>query len=167
MLLTLPGNPFIYYGEEIGMPGVKPDEGIREPMKWTTDGQAKSRLPGSQAVIIQGIPELMWIVSLITVIHYWSVTVSLSGSGKKFRLCGTEEYGIIPPVTGVFMAFERITSGQHVLVIHNLTGELQSISLHAGSDGLQYSNILKTVAGNAVLNGNELTLPAYSSAILD
>lgn len=29
--LTLPGNPFIYYGEEIGMYGEKPDEMIRNP----------------------------------------------------------------------------------------------------------------------------------------
>ncbi|ADQ45176.1 alpha amylase catalytic region [Caldicellulosiruptor kronotskyensis 2002] len=34
LLLTLPGNPFIYYGEEIGMKGQKPDEYIREPFKW-------------------------------------------------------------------------------------------------------------------------------------
>jgi glycosidase len=34
MLLTLPGAPFVYYGEEIGMHGVKPDPGIREPMRW-------------------------------------------------------------------------------------------------------------------------------------
>lgn len=34
MLLTMPGNPFIYYGEEIGMKGTKPDEYIREPFKW-------------------------------------------------------------------------------------------------------------------------------------
>jgi len=33
--LTLPGTPFIYYGEEIGMEGAKPDEYIREPYKWT------------------------------------------------------------------------------------------------------------------------------------
>lgn len=32
--LTLPGTPFIYYGEEIGMSGVKPDEFIRTPMQW-------------------------------------------------------------------------------------------------------------------------------------
>ncbi|MCU6339924.1 hypothetical protein KW823_25750, partial [Enterobacter quasiroggenkampii] len=37
VLLTLPGNPFIYYGEEIGMLGLKPDERLREPMKWTAD----------------------------------------------------------------------------------------------------------------------------------
>jgi alpha-amylase len=35
LLLTLPGTPYIYYGEEIGMPGTKPDENIRKPMLWT------------------------------------------------------------------------------------------------------------------------------------
>ena len=35
MMLTTPGTPFIYYGEEIGMTGVKPDENIRRPMQWS------------------------------------------------------------------------------------------------------------------------------------
>jgi glycosidase len=35
LLLTLPGVPFIYYGEEIGQVGAKPDEMIRNPMPWT------------------------------------------------------------------------------------------------------------------------------------
>jgi alpha-amylase len=37
MLLTSPGTPFIYYGEEIGMQGRKPDEDIRLPMQWNAD----------------------------------------------------------------------------------------------------------------------------------
>jgi glycosidase len=39
ILLTLPGTPFIYYGEEIGMMGKKPDEDIRRPMQWTGDAE--------------------------------------------------------------------------------------------------------------------------------
>jgi glycosidase len=36
-LLTGPGLPFIYYGEEIGMTGTKPDPQLRTPMQWTAD----------------------------------------------------------------------------------------------------------------------------------
>ncbi|HJP84411.1 MAG TPA: alpha-amylase family glycosyl hydrolase [Gemmatimonadaceae bacterium] len=34
-MLLLPGTPFVYYGEEIGMIGDKPDEQIRTPMQWS------------------------------------------------------------------------------------------------------------------------------------
>ncbi len=40
MLLTSPGTPFIYYGEEIGMQGKKPDEDIRLPMQWSSGENA-------------------------------------------------------------------------------------------------------------------------------
>ncbi len=36
LLLTLPGVPFVYYGEELGMAGDKPDRRIRTPMPWTS-----------------------------------------------------------------------------------------------------------------------------------
>lgn len=37
LLLTAPGVPFLYYGEEVGMQGTKPDPRIRTPMPWTAD----------------------------------------------------------------------------------------------------------------------------------
>ena len=40
LLLTSPGVPFLYYGEEIGLMGEKPDEDIRRPMQWSTDAHA-------------------------------------------------------------------------------------------------------------------------------
>jgi glycosidase len=47
MLLLGPGVPFIYYGEEIGMTGDKPDELIRTPMQWA---------PGAGAGFTTGTP---------------------------------------------------------------------------------------------------------------
>jgi alpha-amylase len=46
--LTLPGLPFVYYGEELGMTGPKPDELIRTPMAWT--------LAGPHAGFTTGVP---------------------------------------------------------------------------------------------------------------
>ena len=40
MLLTSPGTAFIYYGEEIGLQGKKPDEDIRLPMQWSAAAHA-------------------------------------------------------------------------------------------------------------------------------
>jgi glycosidase len=40
LLLTSPGVPFLYYGEEIGMVGNKPDPMIRKPMQWTAGKHA-------------------------------------------------------------------------------------------------------------------------------
>ncbi len=36
-MLTSPGTPFIYYGEEISLQGQKPDEDLRPPMQWSAD----------------------------------------------------------------------------------------------------------------------------------
>lgn len=47
LLLTLPGVPFLYYGEEIGMLGTKPDPDIRRPFQWTS---------GTNAGFTTGVP---------------------------------------------------------------------------------------------------------------
>lgn len=40
LLLTLPGFPFLYYGEELGMTADKPDPRLRTPMHWTVERTA-------------------------------------------------------------------------------------------------------------------------------
>lgn len=40
LYLTMPGVPFIYYGEEVGMLGAGADEDKRKPMQWTAGSNA-------------------------------------------------------------------------------------------------------------------------------
>lgn len=42
LLLTLPGTPYVYYGEETGMTGSKPDEQIRQPFIWDNKDTSKN-----------------------------------------------------------------------------------------------------------------------------
>ena len=61
LLLTLPGLPFVYYGEEIGMTGDKPDPRLRTPMQWapragagfTTGAPWESLQPDSLATTVE------------------------------------------------------------------------------------------------------------------
>lgn len=39
VLLTLPGTPFIYYGEELGQEGQRPDDNRREPFSWYKEAE--------------------------------------------------------------------------------------------------------------------------------
>jgi glycosidase len=45
-LLTGPGVPFVYYGEELGMVGTKPDEQIRTPLPWTAEAPGQGFTAG-------------------------------------------------------------------------------------------------------------------------
>ncbi|GAA4299855.1 alpha-amylase family glycosyl hydrolase [Nibribacter koreensis] len=47
LYLTMPGVPFLYYGEEVGMQGSGVDEDKRKPMQWT---------PGAKAGFTTGTP---------------------------------------------------------------------------------------------------------------
>lgn len=46
MLLTGPGVPFLYYGEEVGMTGTKPDECLRTPMQWDATARVEDFMAG-------------------------------------------------------------------------------------------------------------------------
>lgn len=48
LLLTSPGVPFLYYGEEIGLVGQKPDERIRTPMQWDNTAESAGFTTASQ-----------------------------------------------------------------------------------------------------------------------
>lgn len=167
LLLTLPGNPFIYYGEEIGMLGVKPDEHIREPMQWQPgggQGQTTWELatnnpgkPGSTVKEQTADPK-----SLLS--HYRNM-IRLRNSIPALKEGAIREFTTgLPGIT----AFVRYTEKQSVLVVHNLTGSSQTVPLSSESNpNDSFSKILKSTDASAALSGDKLTIPAYTTVILE
>lgn len=167
LLLTLPGNPFIYYGEEIGMFGAKPDELIREPMRWTQDDsegqttwETAENNAGKQGLSVSeqtGAPD-----SLLS--HYRKL-IRMRNAIPALKDGAIQEYATDQP--GV-TAYVRLTEDQAVLVAHNLTGSPLTVTLDPDrAGGKSFAKILAETGEGASLIGNTLTLPAYSTAILE
>jgi glycosidase len=149
ILLTSPGIPFVYYGEEIGMVGSKPDEDIRRPMQWTSQAGAGFttgsawRAPADDYKSVNIAAQDADPNSLLN--HYRAL-IALRNSHEALRI---GDWTLIESNSGRIYAFLRQTDDQSILVIINLSrqavnadqyaleltsstlrGELTAISLH-------------------------------------
>ncbi|MEG6591358.1 alpha-amylase family glycosyl hydrolase [Paenibacillus barengoltzii] len=167
LLLTLPGNPFIYYGEEIGMFGAKPDELIREPMRWTPDdseGQTTWE-PAVNNAGIQGLSVSEQTGDPTSLLSHYRQLIRMRNEIPALKDGAIQEYATDQP--GI-TAFVRLTEEQAVLVAHNLTGHELTVSLDPNqADGKSFTKLLAQTSEGASLSGNTLTLPAYSTVVLE
>ncbi len=169
LLLTLPGTPFLYYGEEVGLSGGKPDPNIRTPMPWndrdagggfTTGTPWRRFSPGREQANVaaqSGDP-----ASLLS--HYRRL-VHLRASSPALRR-GTILLLDPGPGNAPLLAFIREERGERVLVVHNLgtaEGTAGPWDLHARGAKL----VLASVPGAKVqAKGDvDVTVPAGGSAI--
>ncbi|HEV3484931.1 MAG TPA: alpha-amylase family glycosyl hydrolase, partial [Vicinamibacterales bacterium] len=120
ILLTLPGMPFIYYGEEVGMDNgpASNDEAKRTPMPWTPTGGFTTGAPwhayapnlATDNVASQRNDPS----SLLSYYRAWIAA--------RKRSPGLLEGEITPLDTGAqVLAFTRDASGERVLVVHNMS----------------------------------------------
>jgi glycosidase len=128
--LTLPGIPYIYYGEEIGMQGTKPDEFIRRPMQWN-DGHQAGFTTGNPWISIpsdfathnvsdeQNAPN--------SLLNNYKKFIHLRNNKKALQLGDFE--AVISNHSKVF-AYLRQYENQSLLVIHNTgTSSIQHLEL--------------------------------------
>ncbi|WP_310550393.1 alpha-amylase family glycosyl hydrolase [Paenibacillus glufosinatiresistens] len=163
--LTLPGNPFIYYGEEIGMRGQKPDEGIREPMQWYPSGSGQGQTTWEQAANnpAGGASVESENQKADSLLSHYRKLIALRESTPALRDGAVKEYS--PGHPGV-MAYERIAADGRALVVHNLTGSSQTVKLEKTADGVLYASVLGDTSGQASLKDGSLSLPAYTTVVL-
>lgn len=123
MLFTTPGVPFIYYGEEIGMLGKKPDPDIRVPMQWTGDptGGFTTGTPWralNPDVTIKNVaaqqadPDSVW--------HYYRTLIALRNNHVALR---TGELVMLESGNASVLAFLRVAPQETALVVINLSDD--------------------------------------------
>ena len=170
ILLTLPGQPYIYYGEEIGMLGVKPDEHIREPFLWTdhrSDPQRAlwqkpkySRRRNVRAVSMQtSDPDSL----LNHYKHLINLRKRLPGLGQVLHP------NLQPALPGqghrkYILAYYRPHPSGPTLIINNLSNKNRKVFLD--EDAKTYGHILFQSNGEAELHPSYVLLLPFSSIIL-
>lgn len=160
ILLTLPGTPYIYYGEELGMRGKKPDEFIREPFLWG-EGTYTTKwvTPGynTDSVIVSLSIQQKDPASLFN--HYKKLLAYRNSSIvlTKGDIHAVEQ--LPSEIIGLKRKFEE----SEVLVFHNISDVEVSLpaTTFAGFETVDF-----TTSGSVRMEEDNLVLPAYSSAIL-
>ncbi|MBA3533283.1 MAG: alpha-amylase [Ardenticatenales bacterium] len=136
MLLTGPGTPFIYYGEEIAMRGMKPDEDIRKPMSWTGD-EAAGFTTGTPWRDFSQDYETNNVAAMSeepeSLLNLYRRLIALRNEHEALRI---GEYLVLQSSTNGIYPFIRQSNDETLLVLHNLTGDPISdyrLSLKAGA----------------------------------
>lgn len=163
ILLTLPGSPYLYYGEEIGMLGKKPDPFIREPFLWDSKSKDKSRATWEvprNSTDSSVVPLAVQMKDKNSIYNHYRMFIYLRNANNVLT------YGELEPVNlnnRALCSFVRSTKEESVLVIHNVSKAPFTIGLPENLN--KFTKVLFK-NGNVSLKSNSLTLPAYSTVIL-
>ena len=177
VLLTSPGKPYIYQGEELGYWGVKNngDEYIRTPIKWTKTGTvADAALNGKvdNSMLTADISVEAQSASEGSLLNVYKRFAQLRNSYVSLASGEISEHGTYNAGNTKFAAlgaWYRTSGSEKTLVVHNFSGS--KISASFGTEdlsrliGLNGGGELKTTTTDGVLTDNTLTLNAYSSAV--
>jgi maltose alpha-D-glucosyltransferase/alpha-amylase len=157
MLLSLPGTPIIYYGDEIGMGdniGLGDRNGVRTPMQWTggwNSGFSIAQPERLYAPLIQdpvyGYPAVNVLAqreSEHSLLHWMQRIIAVRKSNAVF---GRGSIEFLFPANHRILAYLRRLGRETVLVVNNLSSTAQAVEL----DLRPYKgNILIEMFGNNI-----------------
>ena len=156
--LTLPGNPFIYYGEEIGMCGEKPDEKIREPFKWSLDGSDMDTTweEASSNTKTLSLQELKS-DSTNNIYHHYQKLIAFR---KEHQVLADGEFQAIETGKKTILAYSRKNQEEELMVLHNLSKEQVEIQNEMLKEGIiLYDESLESKEGNTWKEDSILLAP--------
>ena len=143
LLFSLPGTPFVYYGEEIGMGDniyLGDRNAVRTPMQWSADRNAGFSKAKAQSLFLPVIIEPEY--------HYESVNIEAQQNNpssllwwmkriialrKRFKAFGRGSFELLHPQNRKVLAFVRRHESETILVLANLSRFVQQVQLNLSS----------------------------------
>ena len=139
LLMSLPGSPIMYYGDEIGMGDnvyLGDRNGVRTPMQWSA---------GWNAGFSTADPERLWLPLVSNAVYgYQAVNVESQGRNptsllnwmrrlievrRSTPVFGRGAIEFLKPANHRVLAFTRSLGREKVLVVNNLSGTAQAVEL--------------------------------------
>ncbi len=142
LLLTLPGTPILYYGDEIGMGDniyLGDRDGVRTPMQWSADRNAGFSNANPQKLFLPVIidPEYHYALRNVELQHnsphsllWWMRRII--NLRLQFNAFGRGSFEMLTPDNSKVLAYLREYDGQTLLVVANLSRYTQAVSLDLG-----------------------------------
>jgi alpha-amylase len=173
LLLTLPGTPFLYYGEEIGLPNGPQDQGDpakRRPLPW--DGSEKGGFTTGKAwaPLVEGWQKQNVAAELGdtgSLLHRYRLLIHVRRASPALRF-GTLRMLPQSKEAPSMVAFLREVEGEKVLVVHNLGAEPATVSQTLSAAPMEplFADPDVTATAEPGKKGVwKLALPAYSTAV--
>ncbi len=139
LLLSLPGTPVLYYGDEIGMGEnvyLGDRNSVRTPMQWSPDRNAGFSRASPQKLYLPLIIESEYHYEAINVEaqranpnSLWYSIKRLIATRQRFRAFGLGSFEQLHPANRKVLAFIRRYEDETILVVANLSRFLQTAEL--------------------------------------
>ena len=167
LVLTMSGNPFVYYGEEIGMnsSGTK-DENKRLPMQWSKDGVGMTKpVANADAVEQKFAPVEEQLTDPLSILNYYKRAVRIRNENPEIA---RGKSTLIEALTDKNVcALEREYKGSKLVIISNINKEATTVDLKkAGYEGQAIRGYLTVDGSEVTLADGVLSMPLYSIVIL-
>ena len=139
LLLSLPGSPFLYYGDEIGMGDnvyLGDRNGVRTPMQWTGGWNGGFSTADPERLYQPLISNAVYGYQAVNVESQRRQETSLLNWTRRIievrrstRVFGRGSIEFLNPVNHRVLAYVRTLGSERVLVVNNLSGTAQAVEL--------------------------------------